>query len=349
MITAISFFMVKELAVWAMIGLVAAALWVVPLIDFLYRFQFTIKHIEMPSKINAEWMKIHGKDSGTPSLGGILIWLTIPFLLLIGFWEVPLMKAVSFIFLLVGAYGFLDGLSDVLTKNNVKFREFQNKFEWRVGKFIIAMAINVIVALIIVKIAGIQQIDVFGFNLVLNSLVGILILTLASTFFTYATEIIDGIDGLSSGMFLITIVGFTLLMLAFPASYFTSGESTAAVIAGVMMGVLMVYLYFNIPPARIYMGAPGAMPMGPVFLLLGLYGNVLPALIVLMLPYFVDLATSFIQLWSIRFFGKKVFKIAPIHHHFEAIGWPGTKVVMRFWLFNVGIILLAVLAQVYFG
>lgn len=341
--------MVKEVAIWAVIGTFAAIVWVVPLINMLYRMQFTIKHIAMPNKVNEEWMKIHGKDSGTPTNGGILIWLTVPLILLLAFWNIPLVRAASFIILLVGLYGLIDSIIDVVTKNNVSFREFQNKFEWRVGKLIVSYAMNIGVALLIVYVAGVKSFDLFGLTVVLTNAVGIALLAVASTIFSYSTEIIDGIDGLSAGMYLLTLIGFTLLMLAFPANYFMSSNTTALVIVGVLQGVLMVYLYFNIPPARFYMGAPGAMPMGPVFLLLGLFGNLVPALLVLMIPYFIDLATSFVQILSIRFFNRKIFKIAPIHHHFEAMGWPGPKVVMRFWLFNLGIVFLAILAQVYLG
>lgn len=349
MLTSISLFMVKEFSIWGVVGAVAAAVWVVPLIDWLYKLQFTIKHVEMPSHANAEWMKLHAKDTGTPSNGGILIWLTVPIVLLLAFWNVPLIKAAAFIILLVGLYGLADSIVDVVTKNNVNFREFQNRFEWRVGKLLVSMAVNVGVALLIVYVAGIKSFDLFDNVVRLDNVLGIFVLTITSTMFSYATEIIDGIDGLSSGMYMITLVGFILLMLALPANFITSPNTSAAALAGVLQGVLIVYLYFNIPPARFYMGAPGAMPMGPVFLLLGLFGNIVPGLLVLMIPYFLDLATSFVQLLSIRFWKRKIFRIAPIHHHFEALGWPGPKVVMRFWLGNWAIVFVAILAQMYLG
>lgn len=349
MLSSISFFMVKEFSLWVVIAAVTAGLWVIPLIDILYRLQFTIKHIALPNKLNEEWMKIHAKDTGTPSNGGILIWLTVPAVLLLAFWHIPLMKAAAFIMLIVGLYGLVDAIIDVVTKNNLAFREFQNKFEWRVGKLLVSFAINISVALLIVNVAGVKSFDLLGLTVHLNNLWGIGFLAICSTFFSYATEIIDGIDGLSAGMYIITFMGFVLLMLAFPANFFTSNNTTAIAIVGTIIGALTVYLYFNIPPARFYMGAPGAMPIGPIFLLLALYGNMVPALIVLMLPYFGDLATSFMQLISLRFFKRKIFRIAPIHHHFEALGWPGPKVVMRFWLFNGVIVIFAVLAQIYLG
>ncbi|MCC7304392.1 hypothetical protein IT418_03210 [bacterium] len=347
MLTSISLFMVKELALWVVVAAVTAGVWVVPLIDLLYKLQFTIKHIALPNKLNAEWMRIHAKDSGTPTNGGILIWLTVPAVLLVAFWHIPLMKAAALIMLLVGLYGLADAIIDMVTRNNVNFREFQNRFEWRVGKLLVSIVVSVGVALLIVNTAGVKSFDFFGQTIHIDNFIGIGVLAVFSTFFSYATEIIDGIDGLSAGMYLITLVGFVLLMLAFPANFFTSSNTTAIAIVGALAGTTLVYLYFNIPPARFYMGAPGAMLFGPVFLLLGLYGNIVPALLVLMLPYFIDLATSFIQLISLRFFQKKVFRIAPIHHHFEALGWPSPKVVMRFWLVNAFVVILAVLVQVF--
>ncbi len=343
----LSLFMVKELVLWALLGIVAAAIWVVPLIDLLYKLQFTAQHLAMPNKINAEWMKIHGNTTGTPSLGGILIWITVPVLLLSVFWAIPLMRAIGFIVLIVGLYGLIDGILDVVKKNDVKFREFQNSFEWRVGKLLVSLIMNVAVALLIVNVAGVKSFDFFGISFAIDNVIGIAFLSVVASVFTYATEIIDGIDGLSSGMYIITLLGFVLLMLALPAQFLTSAATSAISGVGVYLGVLIVYLYFNIPPARFYMGGPGAMPMGAVFLLLGLFGNVVPALLVLMVPYLLDLATSFIQLFSIKFLNRKVFKIAPVHHHFEAIGWPSPKVVMRFWLFNIVTIFLALAVQLF--
>lgn len=341
------FQMIKELAMSVFIGGLAAASWVIPMTDLLYRFQFTAKHILAGNKINAEFMKLHEHKSGTPSMGGILIWITVPVILLILFWNIPFVRAVSFMFLLVGGYGFLDGLLDMATKNNQKFREFTARFEWKVVKLLVTLIINVIVALLIVYVAGLHTVNIFGYNFALDNIFGIAFLSILSLISLYCTEIIDGLDGLSAGLFIITLAGFILLAVALPAQFSIGASTTVLSVIGVVVGVLIVYLYFNIPPARFFMGGPGAMPMGPFFLMLSILGNVFPAFLVLMIIYFVDLCSSAIQLTSIRFFKRKVFKIAPIHHHFEAIGWPEYKVVMRFWLFNGAIVFLAILIQLF--
>jgi phospho-N-acetylmuramoyl-pentapeptide-transferase len=182
----------------------------------------------------------------------------------------------------------------------------------------------------------------------LDTFIGMTVVALMASVFMYATEIIDGIDALATGMYIITFIGFAFLALALPAAFVTSASTSVLTAIGVIVGVLVVYLYFNIPPARVYMGGPGAMPMGAIFLAIGLKGNVVIALIILMLPYLLDLASSFIQIIAIRFFKRKIFRIAPVHHHFEALGWPGSKVTMRFYLFNIVAVYVALLIQLYF-
>jgi len=345
--SSITLHMIKELAIWVLLGAFLAGIWVVPLINFLYKLQFTVTHISMPSKANEEWMKIHGRDNGTPTNGGVLIWVTSSIVLLFGFWAIPLFRAIGFTILIVGLYGLSDKVLDTITRNNVEFREFQNRFEWRVAKLTLSLIINVIVALLIVYVAKITTVSVLGFTIALNTWYGVILLAIASSLFSYSTEIIDGIDALSSGMYLITFSGFALLMLAFPASFLVGQSLSSIVVIGLLIGILLVHLYFNIPPARVFMAEVGAMPMGPIFLILALYANMLPAVFVLIAPYALDLLSSLIQLLSLRFRKKKVFKIAPVHHHFEALGWSGPKVVMRAWLFNVFFVFLAVLLQIF--
>jgi len=143
----------------------------------------------------------------------------------------------------------------------------------------------------------------------------------------YSAELTDGLDGLMTGIFTIVDVAFIILLLI-------QGQYTFIPILMIILGVLIVDLYFNIPPARFWNGGPGAMPLGFTFFFIGLVTNNL-------IPYFfiagltwVIMFSSLIQLISMKFLHKRVFKIAPLHHHFQAVGWPQYKIVMRFWLFT---------------
>jgi phospho-N-acetylmuramoyl-pentapeptide-transferase len=338
---------VRDLALSVFVGGIAASSWVVPMTDLLYKFHFTAKHMLTGDKMNAEFVKLHAHKSGTPSLGGILIWITVPVVLLTLFPRIPFISATAFIFFIVGLYGFLDGLYDMAIKNNLKMREMSAKFEWKMLKLLVTYVLSIAVAYAIVFIAGVTSVNVFGFIMPLNTPLGILLVSMFALVSMNATDIIDGLDALAAGMYVITLIGFILLVLALPANFALPMNVGMGSIIGVVIGVLFVYLYFNIPPARFFMGAPGAMIFGPFFLLLALYGNIFPAFLVFMIIYYVDFASSTLQLFSLKFFKKRIFRIAPIHHHFESLGWPDYKVVMRFWLFNWGVIFLGILIQLF--
>ena len=99
------------------------------------------------------------------------------------------------------------------------------------------------------------------------------------------------------------------------------------------MGALLAFLWFNIPPARFFMGDTGAMSLGVVLAIIALMTNTVLLLPIIGLLFVVESLSVIIQITSKKLRqGKKVFLSAPIHHHFEAIGWPETKVVMRFWV-----------------
>ena len=103
-------------------------------------------------------------------------------------------------------------------------------------------------------------------------------------------------------------------------------------VLAIILGVQIIDLYFNIPPARFWNGGPGAMPLGfAMFFIALVTDNILPYFFMSSITWIIMLS-SLIQMVSMKFFKKRVFKIAPIHHHFQANGWPQYKVVMRFWL-----------------
>lgn len=338
---------IRDFAASVFVGGIAASIWVVPMIDFLYRFQFTAAHMLSEDRTNAEFMKLHGHKNGTPNMAGILIWITVPIVLLLLYPQSQLMQAASFTILLVGFWGLLDGVLNLITKNNTKIRQMQDSFEWKLGKLILTLFVNIGVSYFIIQVAGVKSVSIGSFVLQLDNLIGYALVAGTSLFASYATDIVDGLDGLASGMYIISLVGFLLLIIALPQAFGLTTGSNAHIIVGAMLGVLTVFLYFNIPPARFWMGAPGGMVFGPLFLLLALYANALPAFFIITSIYFIDLATSTLQILSIKFFKRKLFRIAPIHHHFESMGWPEYKIVMRFWLFTGIVAALGILVQLF--
>jgi phospho-N-acetylmuramoyl-pentapeptide-transferase len=138
----------------------------------------------------------------------------------------------------------------------------------------------------------------------------------------------DGLDGLAGGV--LGTCFFAYGMIAF-----FQGRYELAALAGVISGALMAFLWFNIYPARFFMGDTGAMSLGITMGVIAMLTNT-----ALLLPFFAPIlvlesASVIIQLCSKKFFGRKIFLSTPIHHHFEALGWHETKVTMRFWIISV--------------
>ena len=151
----------------------------------------------------------------------------------------------------------------------------------------------------------------------------------------YLGGVIDGLDGLAGGVFAVAFSSYAGIA-------FSQGQIDLAAFCGAIAGGILSFLWFNIPPARFYMSETGTMALTLTLTVVAFMTDKLGGghgLLVLPLIAFPLIATTFsdiIQLGSKKLRnGKKVFKIAPLHHHFEAIGWPAYKVTMRFWIISV--------------
>ena len=150
----------------------------------------------------------------------------------------------------------------------------------------------------------------------------------------YASGVIDGIDGLSGGVFGSVFASYAIIA-------FAQEQIDLAAFSAAILGGLLAFLWFNIPPARFYMTETGTMALTLTIATLafmtdslgeGVGISVLPIIGALLVA---TVFSNVAQTISKKFFGKKLFRIAPLHHHFEAIGWPGYKVVMRYWVLSV--------------
>ncbi len=150
----------------------------------------------------------------------------------------------------------------------------------------------------------------------------------------YASGVIDGIDGLSGGVFACVFAAYAFIAFAY-------GQIDLAAFCGATVGGLLAFLWFNIPPARFYMSDTGTMALTLsisviAFMTDNLAGGVgifvLPIVGAILVVTVLSNITQVLWKW---FFGRKLLRIAPLHHHFEALGWPGYKVVMRYWVLSL--------------
>ena len=144
----------------------------------------------------------------------------------------------------------------------------------------------------------------------------------------FSSGVIDGLDGLSGGIMAIIFAAYTGI------AYFQSQIDLAAFCA-VVTGGILAFLWFNIPPARFYMSETGILGLTTTLTVVAFLTDSVFTLPIIALPLLITSLSVIIQLLSKKIRGRKVFLVAPLHHHFEAIGWPAYKVVMRYWVIGI--------------
>jgi len=280
--------------------------------------------------------KIHGVKEGTPTMGGILIWGTVLFLA-VGFWFLSLFfdsvfKDLNFLsraqtFLPLGILifsailGFIDDLLGIF-KIGPKGGGLSMKH-----KILLYTAVAAIGAYWFYFKLGwnIFYIPFLGTFSVGFWYIPIFIFVIVAT--AFSTNETDGLDGLAGGVLLFAFA-------ALGALAFTQRHYDLAAFTGVIIGSLLAFLWFNIYPARFFMGDTGAMSLGVTLGVVAMLTNAAMLLPLIAFILVLESGSVIIQVLSKKFRKKKIWQSTPIHHHFEAIGWPETKVTMRFWIIS---------------
>jgi phospho-N-acetylmuramoyl-pentapeptide-transferase len=146
---------------------------------------------------------------------------------------------------------------------------------------------------------------------------------------TFSSSVIDGMDGLSGGI-------MSSIFTAYSVIAFFHNQIDLAAFCAVVAGGTLAFLWFNIPPARFYMSETGMIGLTVTLTVVAFLTDTVLLLPIIALPLVATSGSNIIQMIGYKYFGKKrVFKIAPLHHHFEAIGWSREKIVMRYWVIGV--------------
>jgi phospho-N-acetylmuramoyl-pentapeptide-transferase len=280
---------------------------------------------------------MHSHKAGTPTMGGILVWGTSAILISV-FWILDRAFGFSNLHFLnfltrketllpIGAFlgaslvGLLDDWLDVRQRGH-KGRGLRFRFKIWLYAFV-----AIIGAYWFYFKLGFESIHVpFAGSLHLGWLfIPFFILIVVGT--SFAVNQTDGLDGLAAGVLLIAFTAFEIIA-------FTQGKENLASLIGVIAGSLLAFLWFNVNPARFFMGDTGSMGMGVLLAIVAFLTNSVLLLPFIGFIFLVEAGSTLLQLFSKKFFLKKVFLSTPLHHHFEAIGWPETKVTMRFWIIS---------------
>lgn len=303
------------------------------LTHFLYKYNFG-KQIR-DDGTTPVFSKLHKEKQGTPTMGGVLIWGTT-FILAVGifylqkFTGFDLFKELNFLsrsqtLLPLGALvaSALVGLFDDFL--NIK------KIGGKGGG--LKVRHKLILYTVIAGVGAFWFFSKLGWDLIHIPFVGdfnigfwyipLFIFIIVAT--SFSVNETDGLDGLAGGVLLISFV-------ALGAIAFIQGKFDLAAFCGVIVGALTAFLWFNIYPARFFMGDTGSMSLGVLLGILAMLTNTFILLPIIGFILVFESSSVIVQTFSKKIKGKKIFKSTPIHHHFEAIGWPEPKIVMRFWL-----------------
>ncbi len=329
---------ITQVAGLVIISMLSTIIYAPFLIKLLYKFHIVVRHKLMPDKSNAEFMKTQSGKSGTPTLGGLMISISVFVLTLLIVPFSPLKSLFLAFWFVFTMYGLIEGLYVYGRKLSVRLRQLESSFGFRLFKLGVLFTLCLLVVSLTTNVLGITSLDIFGLTIAVN-LLSIVIGSGCFVFAVYAMEITDGADGLVTGQFIIAMISYIVITVL-------TGHKDIVPILALMLGSSVVYLYFNINPARVFMGGTGTFPIAFALLFFSIITNTVDIFFIMGMVFWVEVTTSFLQIFWIRFLHKKLFKIAPIHHYFQAIGWEETKMVQRFWLASA---VFAIIALFVFG
>ena len=311
------------------------AVLITPLVThFLYKYKLG-KQIRVHVKAPV-FFRFHKKKEGTPTMGGTIIWITVLIVIFLCYILYLVFPNSS-----IAILNFFSRSQTLLPLGALIATAIVGLWDDYLGvkkigvhggglsmkkKLIIYFSIALIGALwFYFKLDW----DVLHIPFIGNFEIGWWIIPLF-TFVVAATSFsvneTDGLDGLAGGLLLICFVGFGVIS-------FLQGRYDLASFCGVIVGALVTFLWFNIPPARFFMGDTGSMSLGITLGIIAMLTNTLLYLPIIAFIFILESLSVIIQFASKRLRnGKKVFLSTPLHHHFEGIGWSESKIVMRFWL-----------------
>ena len=230
---------------------------------------------------------------------------------------------IFFTFLSFGGLGLYDDIK--------KFFGFKKSgfFGLRMGhKLVLQIVLAVLIAGWIYFRLGIQILNVpflGAFDLGWGMIPFVVFVIVA---FTNAVNITDGMDGLAGGILLFSLIGLWLISMSIM-------DTPLSIFIGLWLGALVAFLYFNVYPARLFLGDCGALAFGATFAVIGILLGKTIALTIIGLVFVVEIASSLIQLLSKKFRGKKAFSVAPFHLFLRNLGWEEPKIVQRLWLAQI--------------
>jgi phospho-N-acetylmuramoyl-pentapeptide-transferase len=286
-----------------------------------------LRRLKFGQSIRDEGPESHQKKSGTPTMGGIMIILSILITSLIMAWRVNgsigyEMGLLLFILVGYGLVGFLDDFIKVAMKRNLGLTSSQKL----IGQILIALIFFFVLYMhdfsTYIQIPGTNiQWDLGWFYAVL-----IIFMLVGSS---NAVNLTDGLDGLLAGTATIAFGAYAVL------AWYGMPQNEIAIFSLAVVGALLGFLVFNAHPAKVFMGDTGSLALGGAIAAVAILTKMEILLVIIGGVFVIETLSVIIQVISFKTTGKRVFKMSPLHHHYELVGWSEWRVVTTFWLIGL--------------
>lgn len=321
------------------VSFILTSLLMVPFIDLLYKMQFFKTRTAVSTNVkNVAATHIRSK-ARTPEGGGLLLIIILLILFPAAFaflnsidtyisGNYPLTQELLVIFLTLISFSLLGLYDDIvkffqLDKDQFGFAGLKSGH-----KLILQLIFSFAASFYMYSVMNISIINIPFLQTVDLGVFFIPVATLTITIFANAVNITDGVDGLSMGVLLIALFGLLAISL-------TTLDTPLAIMIGIWIGALIAFLYFNVYPARIFLGDVGAMGFGATLAVVGLLTGKVIALFVLGGFFFIEFLSSALQIFSKKIFNRRIFPVAPFHYFLLKSGWEEPKITQRAWIVSI--------------
>ena len=294
-----------------------------------------LRRLKFGQSIREEGPQSHMAKAGTPTMGGLIFMISIIITTVVCGLMFELFTTQTIVLLLVfagfGIIGFLDDGIKVILKRNLGLTSLQKL----IGQIVIAIAAFLLIRVgdfstaIAIPFTEIElEFGVFYVAFLIFWLVG----------FSNAVNLTDGLDGLVSGLASIAFAAFGVIALF-------NEQTDIALFAFAVTGALLGFLVFNANPAKVFMGDTGSLALGGALAMMSVLVKQELLLLLVGLVFVIETLSVILQVGSFKLRKKRIFKMSPIHHHFELSGWSEWKVVIVFWFTGLVVALIAVLTE----
>jgi phospho-N-acetylmuramoyl-pentapeptide-transferase len=281
-----------------------------------------LQRLGFGKRIRADGPETHHAKAGVPTMGGMLIVLVVMFLAMAMRIEdvytlTPMLALVG-----VAILGAVDDFVNARTGIGMRGR---HKLVWQ-------SVVGLLAAFYFWRHFHITEINIPPLGQVeIGAVLFILFVAFVIVGASNAVNLTDGLDGLAGGVLIFSFVAYLLIALV-PVPGVPEGRPNLAIFCALVIGALMGFLWFNVHPAQLIMGDSGSLSMGATLAVVATITGQLPLLAVIGAVFLAVIMSVVLQVLSFRLRGRRIFRMAPLQHHFELIGWAEEKITVRFWI-----------------